>query len=261
MQKFKGRVLVADWSVPKNEFSNDKAPQDGPPEKTHATASPRAAQANTGRPGKQIYNAGGHSVSECEASKAKTCKRKEDSAAEADENDLDDDPEAPSDAALHVKPAEKRMYEDLLAGLLSEKHNTGTATKEAVTGQSRAAADCKNKPEKKQAKDAAVPVKTKKGADGNLGARPAWEGERSEAPAVAKEEGSGLIQRQVFVRDLPLDVLPSELSSCMQRFGGVKACRSAAASYLLDFMHTVFLKVLYNIYKRLNASIDDLGSI
>ena len=228
MQKLKGRVLVADWSVPKNEFSTRQEAQDGPTVQPAAAARGAVkqdeAEASEGSSdGSQVSSDGG-SKDQAEASGGEGDSKSSPAAVGA--GGKEGAGEELGDAAVHVRPGEKRMYETVLAGLLSYKDAADGDTKKPVKGRKRAATqDEEDTPGRKKARDAAGAKG--EGTAGNEGKKPTWEGERSDAPAGQKQDGSGLIQRQVFVRNLPLDVLPSELSSGMQRFGDVKACRSA----------------------------------
>ena len=220
---------MADWSVPKNEFSTGQAAQGGAG--VHAAAAAQEGMA-AGAPQEATASEGGSGddgskAKEPDTGTARTSKGTPASSgrhAAVGAGGEEGGGEVLGDTAVHVRPGEKRMYEDILAGLLSDKDGF---TQQPVKGQKREAArDQEAEPRKKEAKDT-VGAKDE-GTAGKKGKKPTWEGERSEAPAGQKQGGSGLIQRQVFVRNLPLDVLPSELSSCMERFGDVKACRCAS---------------------------------
>jgi hypothetical protein len=250
VQRLKGRVLVADWSVPKNEFSGGTAVPNIPAEQAPTAASTdgieaqqeadmrEGSAAEEGPPNGTPRDVKAGEVAKTKGSDGDVNLRKE----AADGNEESDGPEALNDAAVHVGPGERRMYEDVLAGLLSEaatqeppaKGGSGKGGEHTAAGNEHKKGDER----KKQAKDGAG-AKDEGGAAGKQGKKAAWEGERCEDIAPQKEEGAGLIQRQVFVRNLPLDVLSSELSSCMQRFGEVKACRSVLALLAMRHMHAV----------------------
>jgi hypothetical protein len=57
----------------------------------------------------------------------------------------------------------------------------------------------------------------------------AWQGPKAEPTERKEGVGSGVITKQVFVRNVPVDATPIELQARLQRFGAVKACRSGTS--------------------------------
>jgi hypothetical protein len=57
-----------------------------------------------------------------------------------------------------------------------------------------------------------------------------WQGLKAEPAEREEDAGSGVITKQVFVRNVPMDATPIELQARLQRFGAVKACRCTSLS-------------------------------
>lgn len=233
-------MLVADWSIPKNEFNTPASGQDADVPAAGST-DPTNTQKPAAAPEARGEDSEGESDEEINAAVGDVIKHTGRTSSDApgvaggapDSNvgTESEDPETLSYAALHVKPGEQRMYEDMLANVLSEKGAADKAAKKASQSKTKALLPDESEQEGTQPKDGKKvkkDQKTTKPAD--------WEGERSEAVGGGADDGSGLIQRQVFVRNLSLDVLSSELSSCMQKFGEVKACRCVCRLTVVRFL-------------------------
>lgn len=225
VQKFKGRVLVVDWSLSKHDYGASGA-GDAPagPEDTPADTAPASSRAPQRV---EAMNQTRAERSAEEDGEAVPPGSEQSESTEHAESGGDGDSDIGSDAALEIRPEEKEMYRSVLGGLLRDEDTAVGAAggrggrAEGVTGAS--------------ADDGTECGKTKKwkrteegqaGAEAAAGAAADWEGERAKQPeGQAERSGSGVISTQVFVRGLPADATSVELTARMSRFGEVTQCR------------------------------------
>lgn len=208
LQKFKGRVLVADWSLSKHEYAAGGAVADtAAVPATAGPAQPGEGGREAASVGLAVDDGGGEGGGLEQGSDASESTGHAGSGGE-------------DGAALEMRAEEKDMYRAVLGGLLGEGADAA-----APAGGDKAAGAAAGGGVGKGAKRKRPEAGESTAAEAEAGAAE-WEGERAQASdGHAQRSGSGVIDTQVFVRGLPVDVNSVELTARMSRFGDVKQCR------------------------------------
>jgi hypothetical protein len=216
LQKLKGRVVVADWSVAKHDFTPEQQ-SIGKDAKERETAH-EAVGSPASTPDAAVQPVTVTTPAKAPGSVEPHLEQSKDTGTQARAAQPELDKEEEDAAAMEVRPEEKQLYARVLDGLLA-----GGSAQQARTGEPRGAGRAA-----KRGEPSTATRECDEGRGAQISTAAAWEGEKSSPPEKASDASAGVIQRQVFVRNLPLDALSSELSARMQHYGKVKACRCGA---------------------------------
>lgn len=224
VQKFKGRVLVVDWSLSKHDYGASGA-NGAPADPVDAPAATTPAGGRGPTRGDAADDSGAESSAADDAEAVPNGSERSELTEHADGGG-DAGGDVGCDAALEIRPEEKQMYRSVLGGLLRDEDTAAGGLGGRAEGAAGASAEGGREGGKaKKRKRAEAAEAGQAGADA-VGAAAEWEGERAKQPeGQGERSGSGVINTQVFVRGLPADATSVELTARMSRFGEVAQCR------------------------------------
>ena len=238
MQAFKGRTLVADWSLAKSAYSTQSstdgapAPHTGDTYGDAADDTPATVDATAAADGEASASGDDEAMAFAPLAEAAGDSSSEEEE-QVDDGSSSEDEEAEASSADEAEEGMGRA--DSGTGAASDGEQAGVSVEERALLERvlRSVTAAPSSSAAAASGTAAVPAAKKagskeggKGQKGGDSEAAGWEGGRSEAPAE-DGKGSGVIRQQVFVRNVPLDASSIELQTRLQRFGRIKACRCA----------------------------------